>query len=49
MEANSMLSMKITLKMLREARNLDYKGAMKTEINVAMNKLYDKDFELGAQ
>jgi hypothetical protein len=39
MDANSMLSMKITLKMLREARNKDFKGAFETELNVGLNKI----------
>jgi len=29
MDQNSEISMKLALKMLRNARNLDYKGAMK--------------------
>ncbi len=47
MQANSMLSMKLALKMLRNARNLDYKGCMMMEINVGLNKIMDKDFDLG--
>lgn len=47
MEANSMLSMKISLKMIRDARNKDYKGALETELNVGLNKIEDKDFDLG--
>ncbi len=47
MEANSMLSMKITLKMLRDARNKDYKGSFETELNVGLNKIQDADFDLG--
>jgi len=39
MQKNSMLSMKIALKMLREAKNKDYKGALATEFNVALNKI----------
>lgn len=42
-----MLSMKITLKMLRDARNKDYKGAFETELNVGLNKIQDADFDLG--
>jgi len=42
-----MLSMKLALKMLRNARNLDYKGCMMMEINVGLNKIMDKDFDLG--
>lgn len=47
MNANSMLSMKITLKMLRDARNKDYKGAFETELNVGINKIHSSDFDLG--
>ena len=39
MEANSELSMKLALKMIRDAKNLDYKGALQNEINVALNKI----------
>lgn len=34
-----MLSMKLALKMVRDARNKDIKGAMETEITVALNKI----------
>ena len=44
-----MLSMKIALKMIREARNKDFKGAMETEIIVALNKIKDSEFDLGVQ
>ena len=47
MAANSTLSMKLALQMVREARNLDFKGALKNEINVALNKIQDKEFDLG--
>ncbi len=47
MEANSELSMKIALKMIRDAKNLDFKGALQNEINVALNKIQDKEFDLG--
>jgi len=39
MQSNSMLSMKLALKMLRESRNLDYKGNLQMELNVALNKI----------
>ena len=39
MGKNSMLSMKLALKMLRKALNTDYKGAMEMEINVGLNKI----------
>ena len=47
MEANSMLSMKIALKMLRKAKNMAYGEILEMEINAALNKTDDKDFELG--
>lgn len=47
MQANSQLSMKLALRMLREATNLDFKGALMNEINVALNKIQDKEFDLG--
>jgi hypothetical protein len=39
MAANSTLSMKLALKMIRDARNLDFKGALQNEINVGLNKM----------
>lgn len=39
--------MKLALRMMRDARNLDYKGCMKNEINVALNKIEDSEFDLG--
>ena len=49
MQGNSMLSMKLALKMLREAQNLGYGEIMKMELNVALNKANDSDFELGVK
>ena len=49
MEGNSMLSMKVALKMLRKAQNLGYGEIMKMELNVALNKANDADFELGVK
>lgn len=49
MEANSMLSMKLALKMIREAQNMDYGQVMKMELNVALNKVKDADFDLGVK
>ena len=49
MEANSMLSMKLALKMIRKSKNLAYGEILDMEKNVAMNKLKDKDFELGVR
>lgn len=39
MKQNSLLSMKIALKMMRDAKNKDYKSALETEFNVALNKI----------
>lgn len=47
MQTNSELSMKLALRMIREAKNLDFKGVLKNEINVALNKIQDKEFDLG--
>lgn len=46
-QQNSTLSMKLALKMLRQARNLDFKGCLLNEINVALNKIADSEFEQG--
>jgi hypothetical protein len=47
MEANSMLSMKIALKMVRIAKNMCFRDALNMELNVALNKIMDSDFKLG--
>ena len=47
MAANSNLSMKLALKLLRDARSLDFKGALQNEITVALNKIGDSEFDLG--
>ena len=47
MDKNSMLSMKIALQMLRKARNMSYGEVLKMELNASLNKVNDKDFELG--
>lgn len=39
MERNSMLSMNLALKMVRKAINLDYKGTLQMELDVAFNKI----------
>jgi len=39
MQMNSMLSMKLALRMLRKAKNMDYKGALQMEMDVACNKI----------
>ena len=47
MEANSMLSMKIALRMIREAKNKCFGDVLRMEMNVALNKIEDEDFALG--
>ena len=49
MENNSMLSMKLALKMLRQAKNMAYGETLKMEMNVALNKVGDADFQLGVK
>ena len=49
MEANSLLSMKIALQMLRRATNMPYGEALKMELNVALNKALDSETELGVR
>lgn len=39
--------MKLALKMIRDAKNLDFKGAIQREINVALNKIKDSEFDKG--
>ena len=47
MEANSMLSMSLSLAMLRRARNMCFGDILRMEANVALNKMQDGDFALG--
>jgi hypothetical protein len=47
MEKNSVLSMKLALKMVRLATNLDYRGCLRMELDVAVNKIQDSDFDVG--
>jgi hypothetical protein len=47
MERNSMLSMTLALRMVRQAVNLDYKGTLQMELDVAFNKIQDSDFDIG--
>lgn len=44
-----MLSMKLALKMLRNAKNMAYGEILKMELNVALNKVKDSEFELGVK
>ena len=47
MDRNSELSMKLALQMLRKAQNLDYTSALQMEVDVAMNMVKHKDFDIG--
>jgi len=47
MEKNSYLSMKLALKMLRNAKNLCYRGCLRQELDVVINKIQDADFDVG--
>jgi len=49
MEANSKTAMQVALKMIRKAINMDYGQVLKMELNVALNIINDKDFELGVK
>lgn len=49
MESNSMTSMKVALKMLRKAQNMCFGEVLKMELNVALNKVMDSDFEIGVK
>jgi hypothetical protein len=49
MESNSELSMKLALKMIRNAQNLAYGETLAMELNVALNKVNDTDFKLGVE
>jgi hypothetical protein len=44
-----MLSMKIALKMIRKAVNMPYGEVLKMELNAALNKAKDTDFEQGVK
>ena len=47
MERNSPLSMKITLRLLRDAINQDYTTVLRREMGVALNKFKDEEFDIG--
>lgn len=47
MERNSMVSMQLAREMLHKAKNLDYTGCLEMEVNVALNRIRDTDFQLG--
>ena len=49
MESNSMLSMKLALKMIRKAKNMCFRDVLNMELNVALNKVYDSDFKIGVE
>jgi hypothetical protein len=41
--------MQLALRMLRKAVNLDYKGCLQMELNVAFNRIQDSEFDLGVK
>lgn len=47
MEANSMISMKVALRMMRKAQNMAYGEVLQMELNAGLNKIQDKDFDAG--
>lgn len=47
MNKNSLLSMKIALKMLRRAVNMDYGQILRMELDASFNKLEDNEINLG--
>ena len=49
MERNSELSMALTLKMMRQAANLDYVSCMQMEVKVASKMIETDTFDSGVQ
>ena len=49
MERNSDLSMRLALKMLRQAQNLDYINCLKMEVKVASRMIDTNDFDAGVE
>jgi len=49
MERNSDLSMKLALKMLRQASSLDYASCLRMEVNVASRMIETKEFDIGVK
>jgi len=49
MEANSLQSMKVALKMIRKATNMCYGDTLKMEQNVAFNMMNDPELEIGVK
>ena len=49
MERNSDLSMKLALKMLRQATSLDYASCLKMEVNVVSRMVETKEFDIGVK
>ena len=49
MERNSDLSMRLALKMLRQAQNLDYTNCLKMEVKVASRMIDTNDFDAGVE
>lgn len=49
MNRNSDLSMKLALKMLRKAQNLDYSSCLRMEVNVASKMIETEEFDIGVK
>lgn len=49
MERNSDLSMRLALRMLREATSLDYASCLRMEVKVASKMVETEDFDAGIQ
>ena len=49
MKRNSDLSMRLALKMLRQAQNTDYASCLRMEVNVASKMIETKEFDIGVQ
>lgn len=49
MQRNSDLSMRLALKMLRQASSLDYARCLRMEVKVASKMMETKEFDIGVQ
>ena len=49
MQRNSDLSMRLALKMLRQAQNTDYANCLRMEVKVASKMIETKEFDIGVE
>ena len=49
MDRNSNLSMRLALKMLRQATGMDYSSCLRMEVNVASRMIETDEFDIGVQ